>query len=155
MMRAEGIRQSDRITLRLPVDASWFGTDGTAVKQTAETLLVSRNGGVIRLTEKLFPGQEITLHRQLEGDQSKSARARIMAEIDREGDGFIYAIAILEPRVDFWDIEFPVRPQGRGGLGKNADGMQLLPEAGSGVPERDGVEVVRNKALHCQIVPAL
>jgi hypothetical protein len=30
-----------------------------------------------------------------------------MAEIDREGDGFIYAIAILEPRVDFWDIEFP------------------------------------------------
>ena len=78
-----------------------------AVKQAAETLLVSRNGGVLRLTEKLFPGQEITLHRQLEGDQSKSVRARIMAEIDREGEGFLYAIAILEPRVDFWDIEFP------------------------------------------------
>src|SRR5271165_6677032 len=107
MTRAEGIRQSDRISLRLHVEASWFGNDGTAVKQTAETLLVSRNGGVVRLTEKLFPGQEITLHRKLEGDQIKSARARIMAEIDREGDGFLYAIAILEPRVDFWDIEFP------------------------------------------------
>ena len=107
MTRAEGIRQSDRISLRLHVEASWFGNDGTAVKQTAETLLVSRNGGVVRLTEKLFPGQEITLHRKLEGDQSKAARARIMAEIDREGDGFLYAIAILEPRVDFWDIEFP------------------------------------------------
>ncbi len=107
MTRTEGIRQSDRVSLRLHVDATWFGTDGTAVKQKAETLLVSRNGGVVRLTEKLFPGQEITLHRQLEGDQNKSTRARIMAEIDREGDGFIYAIAILEPRVDFWDIEFP------------------------------------------------
>jgi hypothetical protein len=107
MTRAEGIRQSDRISLRLHVEASWFGNDGTAVKQTAETLLVSRNGGVVRLTEKLFPGQEITLHRKLEGDQSKAARARIMAAIDREGDGFLYAIAILEPRVDFWDIEFP------------------------------------------------
>ena len=107
MTRTEGIRQSDRISLRLHVDASWFGTDGTAVKQKAETLLVSRNGGVVRLTEKLFAGQEITLHRKLEGDQTKAARARIMAEIDREGDGFLYAIAILEPRVDFWDIEFP------------------------------------------------
>ncbi len=107
MMRAEGIRQSDRVSLRLQVEASWFGTNGTAMKQPAETLLVSRNGGVIRLTEKLFPGQEIALHRRLEGDQSKSVRARIMAEIDREGDGFLYAIAILESRVDFWDIEFP------------------------------------------------
>jgi len=106
-MRAEGLRQSDRITLRMQVDAAWFGSNGTAVKQAAQTLLVSRNGGVIRLTEKLFPGQELTLHRKMEGDQSKSARARIMAEIDREPDGFIYAIAILEPRVDFWDIEFP------------------------------------------------
>ena len=105
--RVEGIRQSDRVSLRLHVNASWFGNDGTAVKQAAETLLVSRNGGVIRLTEKLFPGQELTLHREVEGDLNKSARARIMAEIDREGDGFIYAIAILEPRVDFWDIEFP------------------------------------------------
>jgi len=78
--RAEGTRQSDRVSLRLSVNASWFGNDGTAVKQAAETLLVSRNGGVLRLTEKLFPGQEITLHRELEGDQSKSVRARIMAE---------------------------------------------------------------------------
>ena len=87
--RVEGTRQSDRVSLRLHVNASWFASDGTAVKQAAETLLVSRNGGVLRLTEKLFAGQEITLHRELEGDQSKSARARIVAEIDREGDGFI------------------------------------------------------------------
>lgn len=106
-MSVDGIRQSDRVSLRLQVEASWFGSGGAAVKQPAETLLVSRNGGVIRLQEKLFPGQEMTLERKIEGDHSKVARARIVAEIDCDAEGFLYAIAILEPRVDFWDIDFP------------------------------------------------
>lgn len=106
-MRTDRIRQSDRVTLQLQVDASWVDSNGAAVKQVAHTLLISRNGGVIRLAEKLFPGQELTLHRKLEGDQTKTARARIMAEIDREADGFIYAVAILDQRMDFWEIEFP------------------------------------------------
>ena len=106
-MRPETIRQSDRVSLRLQVDASWFGTGGTAVKQPAHTLLVSRNGGVIRLHEKLFPGQEITLHRHLGGEPARSARAKIVAEIDHEPEGFIYAIAMLGPSTDFWEIEFP------------------------------------------------
>ena len=106
-MRAEAMRQSDRVTLRLEVDASWSGTGGATVTQPAHTLLVSRNGGVIRLPEKLFPGQEITLHRNLDGEPPRAARAKIVAEIDHEPDGFIYAFAILEPRADFWEIEFP------------------------------------------------
>lgn len=106
-MRTEGIRQSDRVTLRLEVEASWFANDGLAVKKTAESLLVSRNGGVIRLQEKLFTGQELTLRRMLEGDATKTARAKIVAEIDRDAEGFLYAITILEPRADFWEIDFP------------------------------------------------
>jgi hypothetical protein len=106
-MTVDGIRQSDRVSLRMQVHASWTPQGGATVKQPAETLLVSRNGGVIRLQEKLFPGQELILERKTEGDQSKKAQARIVAEIDHEPEGFIYAIAILEPRHDFWDIEFP------------------------------------------------
>jgi hypothetical protein len=106
-MCAEGIRQSDRVSLQMQVEASWTGTDGAAIRHGAQTLLVSRNGGVIRLQEKLFPGQDLTLHRTLEGDQVKSVPARVVAEIDRDQEGFIYAIAILEPLLDFWDIEFP------------------------------------------------
>ncbi len=106
-MIAEGIRQSDRVSLQLQVDASWTNSSGVTVQQTAQTLLVSRNGGVLRLQEKLFVGQELTLHRKLEGDQSKTVRARIVAEIDRDAEGFLFAVAILDPRVDFWDIDFP------------------------------------------------
>jgi hypothetical protein len=106
-MRPEGLRQSDRVSFRMPVEASWVDGGGVAVKQTAQTLLVSRNGAVLRLPEKLSTGQAITLRRQQEGDTWKATRARVVAEIDHEPDGFLYAIAILEPRSDFWDIDFP------------------------------------------------
>jgi len=151
--RTETMRQSDRVTLRLEVEAAWFATDGTAVRQPAKTLLVSRNGGVLRLAEQFFPGQEITLHRKMEGDQTKTARARIMAEIDREPDGFIYAVAIIEPRTDFWDIEFHAK-SGRG-VGAAFDGMQFLPEARGRVPQRYGAEIVRGAAVYRAIVQAL
>jgi PilZ domain len=106
-MRSEGLRQSDRISFRMPVEASWFASGGVAVKQTAETLLVSRNGGVLCLAEKVLPGQELTLRRQNGDGDWKMARARVLAEFDREPEGFLYAFVILEPRGDFWGIDFP------------------------------------------------
>jgi hypothetical protein len=104
---SDGLRQSDRVSFRMPVEASWVTATGTPVKHTAETLLVSRNGGVLRLTEKLSMGQELHLRRHHEGDHWKSTRARVVAEIDQEPTGFLYAIHLLEARSDFWDIEFP------------------------------------------------
>jgi hypothetical protein len=104
--RTETLRQSDRVSLRMPLEASWLDPGGVVRKHPAQTLLVSRNGGVLRMQELLAAGQEITLKRPTEGDTHKTARARVVAEIDREPDGFLYAIHILE-RVDFWDIEFP------------------------------------------------
>jgi hypothetical protein len=106
-LAANGLRQSDRVNFRMPVEASWFGENGIALKRTAHTLLVSRNGGVLRLAEKLVLGQELTLRRQQDGDVWKSTRARVIAEIDQEPEGYLYAFHILEPRADFWDIEFP------------------------------------------------
>ena len=72
-MRPEGLRQSDRVSFRMPVEASWANGSGAETKQKAETMLVSRNGGVLRLREKLFTGQEITIRRQREGDHWKVA----------------------------------------------------------------------------------
>jgi hypothetical protein len=46
------------------VETSWLGTDGVAVDFPAHIQLVSRNVGVLRLTEKLSSGQEITLRRR-------------------------------------------------------------------------------------------
>lgn len=103
---SDGLRQSDRVRFRMPVEVSWLVSSGISERCTAETMLVSRNGGVLRLGEKLTAGQEITMRRQ-EGDLVKTVRARVMAEIDQEAEGILYAIHILEPRADFWDIDFP------------------------------------------------
>src|SRR5215471_17735651 len=94
--RSETIRQSDRITLRMPLEASWVDGHGAVRRLAAQTLLVSRNGGVLRLPDAFSAGQELTLKRPLEGDRSKTVRARIVAEIDREPEGFLYAIHILD-----------------------------------------------------------
>jgi hypothetical protein len=105
---SDGLRQSDRVSFRMPVEASWVSPSGKTLTETAETMLVSRNGGVLRLTEKLSSGQELHLRRHLDGDIWKTTRARIVAEIDQDPPNtFLYAIHILEPRSDFWDIDFP------------------------------------------------
>jgi hypothetical protein len=105
---SDGLRQSDRVSFRMPVEASWVSHDGRTVTETAETLLVSRNGGVLRLTEKLSPGVELHLRRHIDGDIWKTTRARVVAEIDQDPPNtFLYAIHLLEPRSDFWDIDFP------------------------------------------------
>lgn len=106
-MESDGLRQSDRVSFRMPVEASWVSSAGTPVTQTAETLLVSRNGGVLRLSERIPTGQELHLRRHQEGDLWKSTRARVVAEIDQEPDGFLYAIHLLDLPSDFWDIDFP------------------------------------------------
>ncbi|GAC1620734.1 MAG: hypothetical protein NVS9B13_11320 [Candidatus Acidiferrum sp.] len=118
MMSSDGLRQSDRVSFRIALEASWYANGGVAKKQNAETLLVSRNGGVLRLTDKLSAGQELMLRRQGEGDQVKTARARVVAEIDKEPEGFLYAFAILEPHSDFWDIEFPSPHDGHDALAR-------------------------------------
>src|SRR5579883_3182435 len=152
-MRTEGVRQSDRISLRLEVEASWFGSDGIAVKKPAESLLVSRNGGVIRLPEKLFPGQELTLLRTLEGDAVKSARVKIVAEIDREPEGFLYAVTILDPRADFWEIDFPPPHQAEEALARML--MECSFCQRREVVYLNEMEVVRNPALRGARLPPL
>src|SRR6202045_4432721 len=96
---SDGLRQSDRVRFRMPVEVTWLTSAGVTV---------THNGGVLRLTEKLSMGQELHLRRDLEGDNWKKTRARVVAEIDQDPpNNFLYAIHILEPRSDFWDIEFP------------------------------------------------
>ncbi|HYW97531.1 MAG TPA: PilZ domain-containing protein [Candidatus Elarobacter sp.] len=116
---SDGLRQSDRVRFRMSVEASWVSSVGATITQNAETLLVSRNGGVLRLTEKLSMGQELHLRRSLDGDQWKNTRARVVAEIDQDPPNhFLYAVHILDPRADFWDIEFPAPHKGEEALAR-------------------------------------
>ena len=117
-MREVELRQSDRVSLRLPVEATWFTSQGIPGTEIAQTVVVSRTGGILRMSAKLSAGQEMTLTRQRDGEDWKVSRARIVAEIDPDPPGFLYAIAILVPTGDFWDIEFPSTLRAEGALAR-------------------------------------
>src|SRR5262249_4207928 len=118
MMRSEGVRQSDRVQLRVALEASWDNPAGETVAQSVETLLVSRNGAVLKLAEKLEAGHLLNVRRYVADDEWKTARAVVMAEIDRDASGFLYAVALREPRSDFWDIDFPSPAQAEEALAR-------------------------------------
>ncbi|MGA2481495.1 MAG: PilZ domain-containing protein [Candidatus Acidiferrales bacterium] len=117
-MRTEGMRQSDRVSLHLAVEGSWLNAGGETVTLQLRTLLVSRNGGVVFSESPLSAGQDLTLKRTTKSEVLKTARARVLAEIDKDKDGFLYAIHILEPKVDFWEIDFPAPYLGEQALGR-------------------------------------
>jgi hypothetical protein len=102
----------------MPLEASWMDSSGMVRRVPAQSLLVSRSGGVLLMAEKFSTGQEISLKRILEGDEFKTARARILAEIDRDSEGFMYAIHLLDSRPDFWDIQFPAPREGEEALAR-------------------------------------
>src|SRR5207302_11365424 len=81
---SDGLRQSDRVRFRMSVEASWVSSAGATFTQNAETLLVSRNGGVLRLTEKLSMAQYLHLRSSIDGDQWKNTSARDDAELEQE-----------------------------------------------------------------------
>jgi len=100
------------------VETSWLGSDGVAVDFPAHIQLVSRNVGVLRLTEKLSSGQEITLRRRQYSNVWKSTRARVGGEIDHDSEGLLYTFRILEPGSDFWNVELPAPERTEDALGR-------------------------------------
>jgi len=86
---SDGLRQSDRVRFRMPVEASWVSPAGHP------------------------------LRRNLDGDNWKKTRARVVAEIDQDPPNhFLYAVHILDPRADFWDIDFPSPHKGEEALAR-------------------------------------
>jgi PilZ domain len=100
------MRRSDRVSLTLPIEASGRDVDGHDFSEQARTAVINRHGGVIVLHRKIASGQEIVVRRTA-GGNSVEGRFRVLGEIGAQDDGFVYAVALLEPEKDFWNIDFP------------------------------------------------
>lgn len=100
------------------VEALWLGTDGATINSPAHLQLVSRNVGVLRLTEKIPPTQDVTLRRRLYDDVWKSTPGHVTAEIDSNAEGFLYSFRVLEPDSEFWNAELPAPKNTEHALGR-------------------------------------
>ena len=102
-MENEGVRRSDRVQMELALDVSGIENDGREFAEQAKTLVLSRHGAKILISRKLTPDQEVSV-RCLR--TRKEAVARVIGQIDKQPEGFVYGITFVDSEVDLWSIEF-------------------------------------------------
>jgi hypothetical protein len=97
-------RRSDRVSMSIPVEIAGIDRRGHRFAVLARTCFISRYGASVLLQQKLDPDQKITIshiHRKVK------TPARVIGQIGIEIEGQVYAVALMEPRLDFWGVRFP------------------------------------------------
>jgi hypothetical protein len=106
-MTAQNTRQSDRAALSIDIEALGTESDGREFVEPARTLLISRTGAAIVIGRQLAPGEILVLRRRTNNGDQQEARVRVVAEIGTQPEGHAYGVAILDPGVNFWGVQFP------------------------------------------------
>ncbi len=99
-------RKSHRFPVAVPIEVSWRGPDGIAVKQDAVARQVNANGGFLKMSVYPELGSRVTLANFL---SAQTADARVLAlPHAREGvaDGII--IELITPSESFWGVNLQV-----------------------------------------------
>jgi hypothetical protein len=97
-------RRSDRVSFSIPVEIAGIDRGGHRFAVLARTCFISRYGASVLLQQKLDPDQKITIsHIQ----RKVKTPARVIGQIGIETEGQVYAVALLQPHLDFWGVRFP------------------------------------------------
>ena len=78
--------------------------EGRVFSERTKTVLLSRHGAGIQSTYKLSAEQELVIRSEV---SHKEAEARVVGQIGADGDIYIYGIAFLDTKLNFWGIDFP------------------------------------------------
>jgi len=103
-MKVQHERQGERISIAMPIQV--FGTEitGQDFVEMTQTRLLFRDGAAIELTHRLAPMQQITVRNLAMGTE---AAARVIGEVSGRPNARVYGIALLEPDLKFWNVNFP------------------------------------------------
>src|SRR6201981_698567 len=100
-------RKSHRFPVVVPIEVSWRGTDGIAVKEEAVARQVNANGGFLKMS--IYPelGSRITLANFL---SAQTAEARVLAAPHaREGVANGIIVELIVPNESFWGVDLQVK----------------------------------------------
>jgi hypothetical protein len=106
-MTGPSLRRSDRVSLTLLLEASGTDRHGREFNVPARTVLINRGGAVIVLDRELTPEQQIHLRRKSPSEAHRQSSARVVREIGRKKDAYLYGVDLLDNKVDLWGLEFP------------------------------------------------
>jgi len=96
------LKSSIAATIQIEV----VGSDlmGQQFIERTQTLIVTRDGAMIRLTIKLAPESELIVRNMATNEE---ALARVVGHIKEDASGHIYGIAFVTPSADLWRVQFP------------------------------------------------
>ena len=97
-------RRSGRISKQLAILLIGSDIEGRMFSERTKTVILSRHGAGIVSEYKLSAEQELVIRL---ADSNKEAEVRVVGQIGKTGDTYIYGVAFLQPNINFWNIEFP------------------------------------------------
>lgn len=114
-------RQSERVSVALPVQVTGSNLFGDVFLCEGWTDVISQNGARIRLKQNLATDQEITVQCMETG---KEAAARVIGRVNGKSKQNVYGITLLNPEAHPWGINFPLRGNSAGAVGRIVLGCQ-------------------------------
>jgi hypothetical protein len=103
-MPPDGTRRSGRIPKQIAITLVGSDIEGRVFSERTKTVLLSRHGAGIQSTYKLSPEQEIVIRSE---ESRKEIEARVVGQIGSDGETYIYGVAFLGSKMNFWGIDFP------------------------------------------------
>jgi len=99
-------RKSRRFPVVVPVEVSWRGPDGLALKEDAVARLVNDRGGYLKMSKYPVVGARVTLANFL---SAQTAEARVLAAPDsRPGVASGIVVELIVPNESFWGVDLQV-----------------------------------------------
>jgi hypothetical protein len=103
-------RKAPRYLVTIPIEASWRGPDGIAIKAQATARKVNANGGMLEMETYPEMGNRITLTNFL---SAESAEARVLAApFSREDASRGIVVELITPSESFWGVNLQVKKTG-------------------------------------------
>jgi PilZ domain len=97
-------RSSDRVSLFNAIRVSGKDASGNAFSEEARTMLVTLHGAAIIVKRELAANQRVVI--RCYGTET-DAEARVVGQIEKQSDGFLYGMQFLDKDVNPWNIKFP------------------------------------------------
>lgn len=99
-------RKTRRFPVVVPVEVSWRGADGIAIKEDAIARQVNANGGFLKMESYPTLGSRVTLANFL---SAQTAEARVLAAPDsRPGVANGVVVELIAPSESFWGVDLQV-----------------------------------------------
>lgn len=100
-------RKSRRFPVVVPIEVSWRGADGIAVKEDAVARQVNANGGFLKMSNYPELGSRVTLANFL---SAQTAEARVLAAPNaREGVANGIVVELIVPSESFWGVDLQLK----------------------------------------------